>query len=373
MEHGKIISGFTSKMWIERYGKEGEFTLVAPVSSGMKDILPLGTFISHVDSTDIMIVENHEINDVAGSESIIKITGRGFETLFEQRIIGSNFSWTYDPVITPENVSTYPIVNYPLGVGYTWNQAVDLIYAHVSPSKLPDSSDYLLYIETFTDVIKPGVSVYREIAIDSLYNALINLLKFDNLGIKVVRPGVWSPLAGITQLQASTCINIHNGLDRTKDVVFSYDTGEIVTADYFWSNRTDKNAAFVVGTWMATRVVNPPIIGLDRRMMLVNAKDIDQAYKTDPALIGDHALYNSLVLALQQRGRDALAAKKPLTLTKAGVSKQYTKAAYRKDFNVGDLIMVHGNYNEASPMRVTEYVELEDATGESSYPTLAKD
>ena len=64
------------------------------------------------------------------------------------------------------------------------------------------------------------------------------------------------------------------------------------------------------------------------------------------------------------------AAQKNIALTKAEVARNAANARYRVDFNVGDLIRVHGNYNEAASMRVSEYVEIEDGNGKSGYPTL---
>jgi hypothetical protein len=57
-------------------------------------------------------------------------------------------------------------------------------------------------------------------------------------------------------------------------------------------------------------------------------------------------------------------------LTKAEVSKDTNQGAYRTDFNVGDIITVHGDYNETSVMRISEYVEIEDENGRTGYPTL---
>ena len=150
--------------------------------------------------------------------------------------------------------------------------------------------------------------------------------------------------------------------------MFSYDTGEIVSADYLWSNKKLKNAAMISGKWVQT-VVNPTDAGYARRMMYVDATDIDQAFTVAPSTSTSPTLA-AIVAAMQQRGREALAAQNNIALTKAEVTKQSTLAKYRVDFDVGDYIMVSGDYNEAAPMRVSEYVEIEDSTGESGYPTL---
>lgn len=67
LTYGVPIHGYTSAMWVERYRVPGEFEIEAPLSSGLQDELPLGTVISHIDTLDAAIVENHEI-----SEKLIK-------------------------------------------------------------------------------------------------------------------------------------------------------------------------------------------------------------------------------------------------------------------------------------------------------------
>lgn len=356
MEQGQIINNLKSKMWIERYRDSGEFTLVAPADSDMRSILPIGSFISHVDTTEVMIVENHEISDDRGTESDITITGRGFETFFENRVVGSNKVFPVSGTLT----------EFGLAADETWNQAVQLVNNHITTGLLVDDNNTLYYVECKTLLTGVGDQVGRGFPRGSLYDALLNLLAIDNLGIKLVRPGPWSPLtpAGSPNLG----IIIHKGVDRSQSIVFSYDTGEVETADYLWSNKKLKNAALVSGKWVETAVI-PPQLRYFRRWMFVNATDIDQDLNAAP--VG--AALTTIVNSMQQRGKEALASQKEIALAKADVAKQSTHAVYRKDYNVGDLITIDGDYNEVSVMRVNEYVEIEDETGESGYPTLAMD
>lgn len=352
MSAGEIINGLTSKMWVERYAQDGEFKFTAPASSGMRNLLPTGSFISHVDSTEIMIVENHEINDDQGKETELIISGRGYETFFEQRIVGSN--------------KTFPtsgtIEEYVLDPEYTWNQLVLLIGDHVIASGLIDDDDAIPYLEIMTDVEGVSVSESRVIKRGTLYSRMLELLQVDDLGVNVVRPGIWSPLGPNAEEVAFV---IHAGVDRSSQIMFSYDTGEIESADYLWSNKLYKNAAYISGKWVET-VLKFAEAEYDRRMMQVDASDIDNAYETAP--VG--AELDAVVAQMQQRGLEALAAQNEIALTKAEVSKETNQSAYRKDFNVGDLITVQGDYNETSTMRISEYVEIEDENGRLGYPTL---
>jgi len=59
MEQGVFVNGLLSKMWVERYRQAGEFRFTAKASSGVREQLPLGAFISHTDTHEIMVVDNH--------------------------------------------------------------------------------------------------------------------------------------------------------------------------------------------------------------------------------------------------------------------------------------------------------------------------
>lgn len=352
MEQGVLIKGLKSKMWVERYAEGGEFTFVADVKSDLKNQLPIGSFVSHVDTSEIMIVENHEITDKKDADSEIKVTGRGFETDFENRIVGSNKAY-------PTSGAT---VEFALVAGYLAAQIVTLIQQHILAVNLLDANDALPFTTVVNQVAAGGESVARSLKRGTLYTRMQELLAVQTLGIKVIRPGPWSPLGAA---DPNTCVAIHVGVNRTASIIFSHDTGEIDTADYLWSNKKDKNAAMVSGRWVETRVVGAET-GHARRWMFVDASDLDNSLAAAP--VG--AALDAIVAQMQQRGSEVLATQNPIALTKAEVSKNASKATYRKDFDVGDLITVHGSYNDSTILRISEYVEIEDETGSSSYPTL---
>lgn len=354
MEQGRIINGLKSKLWIERYALAGEFKFVADVSSGIREKLPIGSFVSHIATRELMIVENHEINDSKDKEAEIIISGRGYETFFENRIVGSN--WNFPTSGNPSD--------YTLTASELHDQIIYMLNDHLLTTPLFDDNNALPYVSTGHGYISdPGPSVARSIKRGDLYTRLQELLAVRNLGIRVERPGVGSVFGGGTP---NTGFYIHEGNDLSSTIVFSQDTGEILGADYLWSNKKVKTAAMIFGRWVQTFVATAGENGYDRRVMLIDASDIDQGYETAPA----GGTLTAVVAAMQQRGLEAIAARNDVALTNVEVSKNATKAIYRIDFNVGDIISVSGSYNATSKMRIGEYVEIEDETGESSYPTL---
>lgn len=352
LEHGEIINGLKSKLWIERYLEAGSFELVSNMSSGIRDLLPIGTFISHVDTDEVMVVETHSISEEKGSPTEIKVTGRSFETLLEQRVVGAN---RYFP-----NVGT--VTDYTLAANYIWAQAMALINDHISEDLVIDPNDALPFVSVFGNG-PAGEYLVRSVSKGDVYSKLLELLQYSNLGIRSVRPNADSPWF------PDTALIIHPGVDRTNTVMFSNDGGEIESADYLWSNKFLKNSALVSGKWVEVRVDSLAATKYSRRMMYVEAKDIDEQFESAPT--GTDLL--NVEVKMEQRGAAALAAQKNIALTKTEVTKDGTKAHFRVDFNVGDLITVHGDYNETTTRRISEYVEIEDETGSKSYPTLTVD
>lgn len=348
MEDGIFLNRLKSAMWIERYRAAGEFKIVGYASDRIQEQLPRGSFISHLDTQELMVVENHEISDTKGKETIVTVTGRSFESYLENRVCGRN--------------GVLGEIGYISLADDTWNQAVELITAHVLPGYPIDTGDLLPFLEVLTNVSGSGTSEVRVYERGILYERLLELLAIDDLGIRTIRPGPSSPSVN----PLNTVIEIHKGADRSSEIVMSHESGEIESADYLWSIKKLKNCAFVSGKWVST-FVDTDIVGYDRRILFVDASDIDNNYAvapTGPTLI-------DVTAAMQARGVEALAANREIALVKVDVSKSVKKAIFRQDYEVGDTITVRGDYDETKTLRVTEYVEIDDEKGSSGYPTLS--
>lgn len=355
MEQGKIVNGIRSKMWVERYRESGEFTFVSTVGSGVGRELPIGTFVSHTDTTEVMIVENHEIRDDRGSESEITITGRSFETILEVRVVGSNRSFPASGLVTDVILPSATVAS----------QAVTLINTYITDSLLVDNNNSFPYVEALSQVTSSVTPpTQRKIKRGTVYQRLLDLLEVDNLGIKIIRPGVWSPY-GVSD--PKLYIAIHQGVDKTTSIIFSYARGAIESADYLWSNKKLKNAALITSKWVQT-VVLPTQTGYARRMMYIDASSIDQDLTSVPT----GTALTDLISELQDIGRDSLNSQLDISFSKPQLAKDAIKPIYRTDYNVGDLVSVAGDYREIEIMRVIEYVEIEDESGNEGYPTFGE-
>lgn len=356
MQGGEIINGIKSKMWIERHTKEGEFSLVVPIDTGILQKLPLGSFISHIDSDDIMIVENYEINSSKDKETEVKISGRSFEVLpLEARVPGANRSYPVSDGL--------PDV-YIAAADPAW-QIVSFIENRFVAGHLVYSDDEIPYIKVYTyaPAVPDADARYLKVGGDGL-QVCQDLMTAENLGLQIIRPGAYSRASAVTP-DDFTAMLVHPGSDLRATVVFSYDLGEIESADYFWSIRNKKTLAVVTGKWAGVRV-GTGAVNQDRRMLHVDAQNIDNLYNVAPTGSALTQIQNGMT----RRGLDALKKKQGVNISNVQISKEGTRMKYRKDFIVGDIITVAGEFNTAAPFRVTEYVEIEDENGASGYPTL---
>lgn len=361
LRKGEIINGISKSMWIERYRPGGEFTFVAPVSSGLRELLPPGTFISHVDSEEVMVVENHEIPETGETNPDITITGRDLVSVLEQRIVGQNKTWPI-PYGT-----TLPLPEYTLTAAKTWVQARQLINDHIHPSVVLNASDGIDGIRTEYAINRPsvGASTDTNVPIGTVYARLLDHLAIDDLGIKSVRPGPTSPYPSSSN--EYVVFVIHDGFDRRSQVLISYDSGEIKSADYLWSNKKNKTAALVTGRWVQS-MVGGTGSGFDKRVIHVDGTDIDSFLSAAPDPGFETTYLRNL---MTDRGNQVLASLNDVVIVKPEMSDTLSRYTYRLDYRVGDIVTIIGNYGVQAAMRVIEYVEVEDQNGETGYPTLA--
>jgi Siphovirus ReqiPepy6 Gp37-like protein len=348
---GQFINGALSTMWVERYLDAGEFELKAPLSSGLRDFLPVGTLISHVDTMEVMIVENHQVVEEERNDPTLVITGRSFDTYLENRIVGTNL------VRVSSTISEYILLS-----GYTSNQAVKLINDHIVNTQ--NANDALTNVLGQTDLatISGGVQEDRTINRGTVYDRLRELLKVDDLGVRTIRK---NPFGIGTGAATQTLLNVYSGVDRTKTVIFSWKSGDFSKIEYLFSQKNQKNSAIVVSRYCWTAVDLGPF-KYDRRIMIVDASDLDDNLTAPPAGAALTTLLNKMAV----RGRQTLKSQQYVTIGAADVSN-ISKYRFRMDYNLGDLVMLDGNYGNIVVVRVVEYAEIEDENGYSGHPTLS--
>jgi hypothetical protein len=250
---------------------------------------------------------------------------------------------------------------YQLPFDTSWEQTVYMIDEHiVTLFGGGPLGDRLLGFVPISNQqhIGPSTAVVRTMRKQNLHSAVLELLAVDDFGIQTVRPN-----AGNVD-PTKTEFRIHNGINRTADVVFSHAFGDLNKSEYFWSDAALKTDYLCVSNYYNLRS-DYTATGYDRRIMYVDCTDIDEMY--DDTTIIDAPDVNG---AMDIRGQQALRAQVRANLLATDVSRS-TRYKFKRDYDVGDLITVQGNYDVETVMRIAEHVTFQDEKGESGYPTLA--
>lgn len=357
MHEGEAFEGWDSVRWVERYRDPGEFEIKTDLSSDLKSVLPLGTLISHLDTMELMIVENHEITEEEDASPQLSITGRSFETYLENRVIGQNFLWDTSPPADLES-SQYWLAATP-----TWEQAYFMVNQHIviGNTNNPDDGLSRVACDSLIDDLV-FIAEERVIKRGTVHQRLIELLEIEDLGVRIIRahnfPG--RPFGG-----DYTTIEIYKGADKRNTVVFSAQNGDMSSGAYLWTQKKLKNSALVSGKFVETMVYGPET-GYERRVMLVDASDIDENLDVIPT----GTALDDIRALMQARGRQVLAAQKEIVLSSSDISNS-PSYQYRLDYEVGDIIGLDGSFGETLAMRVVEYAEIVDENGRNGHPTLA--
>lgn len=355
------VSGWDSLMWVERYRDPGEIEIKARLSSGLLEFLPLGTFVTHVDTYEVMVIEDHFIEEEIDEDPLIKITGRSMEVILEQRVIGCANDW-----------STYwqLYFEYTLASADIPSQAVTMIQDHTQTGIVDNAGDaFPNILADKTTGLTGTITTARAMKRQTLHAAVIDLLAQEDYGIRVIRKHPFiSPFPGTG---TNSRFRIHKGNDVSKNVRFGTDTGEIEAAEYLNSLRSYRNVAMVSGSVYEVLVegdarwTGPDPENLDRRVLLVDGKDIDRDYD-DTTTTGER---DAMIAKMVARGQEALGKQVTLEIISVDISKN-VDYVYREDYDIGDIVSVYGNHGTSAQMRVMEFVEIEDEEGTSAYPTL---
>lgn len=353
----EVVTGYDTLTWVERYRKAGLFKLTAPLSSGLLDILPLNTIVGLEESLDLMMVENHGLKERAGEDPQIEISGRTFDAFLEHRIVGME-QYLNNP--------TAPLAELFLAAADSWDQVVTLINTHIDSGTIPvNSEDALPNMLAVAD--NPGTltgitptNERRTLKRGSVHARVLEILAVDDLGIRIVRKNPFGVLGHAT----NTWFLVHAGNDRSGSVIFSSLAGDLDGADYLWSAKTEKNCALVTGKHFEV-VSYSSDWNYDRRSTMVDGKDIDDIYNDPPT----DPTKTTVLAAMATRGYEQLAEERQYVLARADISAS-AQFAFRKDYDIGDIVSVDGTYGDIVPMRVVEYTQIVDEKGESGHPTL---
>jgi hypothetical protein len=352
MQPLKLVEGYDSLIWTERFNTVGDFQITAGDTSRLMNELPEGTIVSIRESNIAMITETHQIDRPKNQAEVLTIKGRSFESILARRIAISALAagiteWAVN-VKTPSDAA-YFIMNQICVEGIL--DEADIFPPEIVQFLTPD--DYLT-----------GTGPTRQFSIPKgqLLAAVLQLLQAEakedvsttpdtpavvQHGIRAIRPDSAGTAIGI---------EIYTGTDRSATVYFDGTRTLLDDGKYLFSKVGSATTAYILGSTTAAKldktVVEPT--GLDRRVILVDATTSGMSDE----------------IALQAEGELALSQAKETAIFDGSINQDLSPYVYGVDYGLGDTVKLVGDYGLDERARVTEFIRSEDKTGVKAYPTL---
>lgn len=376
----EVIDGFESLIWAERFAAHGDFEMLIISTNQTRSLLLPGVKCTVAGSYYVMTIETVEKTNDQDGRAMIKVKGNSLEAGFKDRVAKNSLSnlttepyWVLSdtpggiikemvkqicidgdlddgdiiPYLLDGELLVTPGSWYSLPDTLYWDDAVGVWedgYAGYTPAGSGDTGDVI------TVSLKP----------QGLYEAITAICEVYGVGFRLIRNGEKSELY----------FEVYEGFDRSigqddlPAVVFSIDMDNLSDSSEFHSLSGSKNVAYVFAPNGYAVVyapgVDPTVAGFERRVLYVDASDVELAAGTP------------LTDLLNQRGQAALGQNKQLAAFDGEISK-FGPYRYGVDYFLGDVITLKNSDGVSSKMRVTEQILIHDTQGERSYPTLVQD
>lgn len=415
----EMVENFDSLIWKEGFRTAGTFEMKTYDIENTLAKLPKGTLVSLRDTDEVHIVTSVLIDTDAEDRDVLTITGTDVLTY----ILENRPTWSYQENInnpSPVNATRVNMVfRIPDHLAFIiWAGAV---FPHAEggfpTSKKP--------FELPTNIIVPHTAVTVSIAergdyyraewpppIQTRLTSVNEILELDQrYGVRTIRPSgttalVYRPSINSLRGEGGTTqetniskmrFDVYQGRDLTGGndrVMFRYDAGDIVSAQYLSSLAERKNVVSVHVDVDAEQFKNrqPPVfsynvwpgegktddlgrpipVNVDSRKYIAGLRfamgEVQSSVKIPSS---DSGLTDIAVSRLLSDGRRYLMENKDVDILTADISP-HTQYKYGQDYDLGDVVYVQGKYGTANKMLVSEYTRTFDQNGVSGYPTLVR-
>lgn len=338
-----IVDLYKSLIWTERYSEYGDFELVLHNTRNNLNLFQNGTRIRIAKSNRIMEVETVSVKEDANGAETLTVTGRSLEFVLINRC---HPKWVYGPG-TPSAIANAIFKDLCItGVISVDDRIPQLVEGISSPAgNIPEPT------EEITMTLGPG----------EIYESIKQICDIYNLGFRIIRNG---------EDPVSLYFEVYTGDDRTSTqnlkpaVIFSKSLENLSNISSISSVVDYKNTAYVFSEngfeIVYADSTNTSMAGFERRVLLVEANDIDLVAGPE------------LTAILRQKGREELA-KNRAVIAFDGEIPQTNTYRYGVDYNLGDMVELRDTDGKINIMRVTEQIFISDEQGDRSYPTLSFD
>lgn len=421
----KLIEGYNSLVWTERHQDLGEFELKSFDVDGLGTLLPEDTLVSHLETQEVMMVETHDIQMVGeGADAVPEITirGRSATNILEHRWVESNYQKKRKMRKRYSGTAAACVLLY---------NAVDNAsgYDVTRGDDDPDTEGVVnSYPWTTRDAI-PNVVVSEVVAAEGetrwwfleegmLLPQLQKILQAQDLGIRCLRPVLPNLITVITVKSAiaergtivrtSTAdvnklrFEVYKGLDKSGSVQLSLLQGHLEKPQYLKSTRDYKTVIEIMSGEVSVsdvyRTGESTLSGWQRKTegfdagtpeippepekpdeLSANATKAEREARAQAMdrWITKHAKWKNKRAAIVEDFREEstkmaqriLSQRKKVNMF-AGDISTLSPYQYKTDYDLGDTIMLYGDYGFKQKMVVQEYVRTEDANGDRGFPGL---
>lgn len=378
----KLIEGYSSLIWTERYSVLGGFEMRSPLIEEHMADLPEETLVSHKETQEVFIVDTLFIETTEDGARELVVSGVSFESVLQDRVAEGVYQQPWRVPVSYNGMKACGLLIYnylcnPHGKDLTKETVHEMSGNNLIPNLGVATQDTTNEVSTM-----PVFEWWMETG--EVYPIFTDWLSRQNLGVRNVRPVsefenrrmalmepcYYTSASGYVPEALGTKLRmmVYKGLDRSRGqnrlpkVTFQYDEGDLADPKYLFSTRGLKNVCVVNSsmgsiTVYADNNVSPFLTGRQRRVMTVDAGDVGDQ---DPT---------AFHWAMVQKGQIELAKYNRQQLFDAEIAET-TPYKYKTHYDLGDRVSLHGEFGFKPKMMVNEYVRIEDEEGDRGFPTL---
>lgn len=253
----KNIDMYVSLIWTDRYQECGDFELY--ISAEMREFFVPNYYLYRPDTGGLMIIEDLTIDTSVEDGNYLTVTGRSLESILDRRII-------------------FPQTTLD---GKLEGQIKKLIDAHIINPEITSRKIPNFVWEDSGDAKIAEMTITAQYTGDNLYDVICSICQEKGIGFRVKFDG-----------EDKFIFQLYNGKDRSYDqaenvyVVFSPEFDNLLTTNYFQSDKNVKTATWVAGEDVGTdrRALYldpaPTVTGLHRKEYYTDARDISSSVET---------------------------------------------------------------------------------------------
>lgn len=428
----ELVEGYNSLVWSERFFTHSEFELKSYDVYGLSELLPIDTLVSHLETREVMKVDTHSVEmegEGADAKPEITIRGKAPTTIFEQRFVEAayqkkrNLRKRYSAVGAASVLMFNAVDN---ASGHDVTRGDDDSDTEFTRNDYPwTEKDRIVNVAVTDSAAQDGELRWFKLQQGILYPQLVKILGNQDLGIRVLRPGYPNPgttvfvkafpieergnidrtfVDDITQLR----FDIYQGVNRKQAVQMSLLQGHLDSPEYVDSNVEYRTALEVMTgdaeihdisrNLPAGQPDEATFTGWKRHVMEFDGgspelpaepqrpkeprenataaqrtqyrKDLDAFH--DKWARWDNKrdrITDRFIEETEKEARQALRKQKMIHMFQAE-SSAYSPYVYKTHYDLGDTVMLHGDFGRSEEMVVAEYVRTEDAEGDRGIPGL---